>query len=76
MFLAPMPVPDRLRGFRVIAEFDVDESGRVVSFTFTETKDGGYNRRLRDVVRSIRFRPGSRPDGTPVRMKAQVEWTL
>jgi protein TonB len=76
MYLQPMPIPDRLRGFRVIAEFDVDETGRVVSFTFTETRDAGYNRRLREVVRSIRFRPGSRPDGTPIRMKAQVEWTL
>jgi periplasmic protein TonB len=76
MFLPPMPIPDRLRGFRMIAEFDVDESGRVVSFTFTETRDGGYNRRLRDVLRSIRFRPGARPDGRPVRMKAQIEYIL
>jgi periplasmic protein TonB len=76
MFLPPMPIPDRLRGFRMIAEFDIDETGRVVSFTFTETRDGGYNRRLREVLRSIRFRPGSRPDGTPIRMKAQVEYIL
>jgi protein TonB len=76
MFLPPMPIPDRLRGFRMIAEFEVDETGRVVSFTFTETRDGGYNRRLRDVLRSIRFRPGSRLDGTPIRMKAQIEYIL
>jgi hypothetical protein len=76
MFLPPEPRPARLRGFRVIAEFDVDETGRVVSFTFTETKDSGYNRRLRDVLRTIRFRAGSRPDGTPIRMKAQIEYTL
>ena len=76
MFLPPMPIPDRVRGFRMIAEFDIDEAGRVVSFHFTETKDGGYNRKLRDVLRSIRFRPGSRPDGTPIRMKAQIEYIL
>jgi periplasmic protein TonB len=76
MFLPPMPIPDRLRGFRMIAEFDIDELGRVVSFTFTETRDGGYNRRLREVLRSIRFRPGSRPDGKPIRMKAQIEYIL
>ena len=76
MFLPPMPVPDRLRGFRLVAEFDVDETGRILSLTFTETRDGAYNRRLRDVLRSIRFRPGSRPDGTPVRMKAQIEYIL
>jgi periplasmic protein TonB len=76
MYLPPIPVPDRLRGVRVIAEFDVDETGRVVSFKFTETQDGGYNKRLREVLRSIRFRPGSRPDGTPIRMKAQIEYIL
>jgi periplasmic protein TonB len=76
MFLPPMPIPDRLRGFRMIAEFDVDETGRVVSFTFTETRDGGYNRRLRDVLRSIRFRAGSDLNGRPIRMKAQIEYIL
>jgi periplasmic protein TonB len=76
MFLPPMPIPDRVRGFHMIAEFEIDETGRVLSLKFTETKDGGYNRKLRDVLRSIRFRPGSRPDGTPIRMKAQIEYIL
>jgi periplasmic protein TonB len=76
VYLPPIPVPDRLRGARVVAEFDVDETGRVVSFTFTETRDGGYNRRLREVLRTFRFRPGTRPDGTPIRMKAQIEYIL
>lgn len=72
MFIPPMPVPDKVKGFHLIAEFDVDEAGRVVSFDFTPTRDGEYNRKLRDVFRSYRFRPGTRPDGTPLRMKAQV----
>jgi periplasmic protein TonB len=76
MFLPPMPWPDRIRGFHLIAEFDIDASGKVLGFTFTETRDGGYNRKLRDVLSSIRFRPGSRPDGTPIRMKAQLEYTF
>jgi protein TonB len=76
MFLPPMPIPDRVRGFHMIAEFEIDETGRVLSLKFTETRDGGYNRKLRDVLRSIRFRPGSRPDGTPIRMKAQIEYIL
>jgi hypothetical protein len=71
-----MPIPARVRDFCIVAEFDVDETGRVLDMTFTETKDGGYNRKLRDVLRSIRFRPGSRPDGTPIRMKAQIEYIL
>jgi protein TonB len=72
MFIPPLPVPQSVKGFHLIAEFDVDERGRVLSLTFTETRDRGYNRRLGDVLKGFRFRPGTRPDGTPVRMKAQV----
>lgn len=74
MFLPPLPAPADVRGFRLLAEFDVDSSGRVLNFTFSETRNGRYNRQLREVLRSIRFRPGTRPDGTPVRMKAQLEY--
>jgi protein TonB len=72
MFIPPLPVPDGIKGFHLIAEFDVDERGRVLSMTFTQTRDRSYNRRLEDVLKSFRFRPGTRPDGTPIRMKAQV----
>ena len=72
MPLAPMPVPDELHGTRVFAEFDVDQTGRVLSMEFTPTRDRGYNRKLDDAFRSYRFRPGTRPDGTPIRMKVQV----
>lgn len=76
VFLPPLPAPGNVRGFRLIAEFDVDSTGRVLDFTFTPTRNGGYNRQLRDVLRNIRFRPGTRPDGTPLRMKAQLEYTF
>lgn len=76
MFLPPLPAPSNVKGFRLVAEFDVDSTGRVLDFTFTETRNGGYNRRLREVLKSIRFRPGTRPDGTPIRMKAQLEYTF
>ena len=71
-FLPPLPPPSSVRGVRFIAEFDVDSTGRVLDVKFTETRDGGYNRRIANVLRSMRFRPGTRPDGTPLRMKAQV----
>lgn len=76
VFLPPLPAPGNVRGFRLIAEFDVDSTGRVLDFTFTPTRNGGYNRQLRDILRNVRFRPGTRPDGTPVRMKAQLEYTF
>ena len=71
-FLPPLPPPSSVRGFRFIAEFDVDSTGRVLEFKFSETRDGDYNRRIASVLRSMRFRPGTRPDGSPLRMKAQV----
>ena len=72
IFLPPLPIPSSVKGHHLIAEFDVDETGRVLSLKFNETRDRGYNRRLTDVLRGFRFRPGTTPDGRPLRMKAQV----
>lgn len=72
LFMPPMPVPGAVQGTHVIAEFDVDETGRVLSVEFTPTRDRGYNKRLDEVFRSFKFRPGTRPDGTPIRMKYQL----
>ena len=74
LFLPPLPPPDRVRGFHLIAEFDVDSTGRVLSMDFTPTKDGDYNKKLQDVLRRVRFRPGVRPDGIPIRMKTQLDY--
>jgi len=71
-FLPPLPAPSSVRGLHFIAEFDVDSTGRVVNFDFTRTRDGEYNKRISEVLRAMRFRPGTRPDGSPLRMKAQV----
>lgn len=75
-FLPPLPAPKSVQGFQFIAEFDVDSTGRVLDFKFSETRDGDYNRRIASVLRSLRFRAGTRPDGTPVRMKAQVSYAF
>ena len=72
VFIPPMPVPDRLRGFHLVAEWDVDETGRILAFDFKRTPDRDYNKRLDEVLKGTRFKPGTRPDGTPVRMKAQI----
>jgi len=76
MFIPPLPVPASVRGFHLIAEFDVDETGKVLSLRFNETRDRGYNGRLRDILRAYRFRPGTKPDGTPIRMKTQISIDL
>lgn len=72
VFLPPYPIPDNVKGFHLVAEFDVDSTGKVLSMDFTPTPNRGYNRRLAEVFRGFRFRPGTTPDGTPIRMKAQV----
>ena len=72
LFLPPLPAPRSVRGFRFLANFDVDSTGKVLGFTFTETPDGSYNRQLGSLLRSIRFKPGTRADGTPVRMTTQL----
>ena len=71
-FLPPLPPPSSVRGLHFVAEFDVDSTGRVLNFDFTRTRDGDYNRRIAEVLRAMRFKPGVRPDGSPLRMKAQV----
>lgn len=76
MFIPPLPVPSSVRGAKIVVQFDVDETGRVRGIEFTETRDRGYNRRLRQVFEEFTFKPGTRPDGTPVRMKFQMEYEL
>lgn len=70
--IPPLPVPKSLQGDSVIAEFDVDVTGRVLSVKFSDTGDRGYNRKLEDILRTVRFRPGTTPDGRPIRMKTQI----
>ena len=72
MFIPPLPMPDKVRGFHLVAEYDVDSTGKVLGFTFTPTRDGGYNKRLEEVLKSFKFRPGTTPAGLPIRMKAQI----
>jgi protein TonB len=74
VFIPPLPYPKSVRGTKLLAIFDVDSTGKVLGFEFTQTRDGGYNRKLREVLGGFRFRPGTRPDGTPVRAKGQIAY--
>lgn len=68
LILPPQPIPGKVRGQKLVATFDVDSTGKVLAFDFAPTtRDNGYNQRLRDVLAEVRFRPGVRPDGRPVR---------
>ena len=76
VFIPPVPAPSKVRGREIVAEFDVDSTGRVLSVTFTPTGDGGYNKRLRELFAEMKWRPATKPDGTPVRAKATFAYTL
>lgn len=75
LFLPPLPVPNKAKG-TVIVEFDVDSTGKVLDLQFTPTKDGAYNRKLRDALVAIRFRPAVDARGVPVRAKTQITYSL
>jgi len=63
----PLPVPSKVRPYTMVAVFEVDERGQARLLTFNETKDSGYNKKVRAMLEEIRFRPAVRADGTPVR---------
>ena len=73
-FLPPLPAPPSIRGYHLIAYFDVDERGNAKLLGFNPSRDGGYNRKLRDVLLALKFRPGTRPDGTPVRDTVDIQF--
>ena len=64
----------RSKPYHLIAWFDVDEKGNAKLIAFNPSKDGGYNRRLEEVLRSLRFRPGVHADGTPMRDTVDVHF--
>ncbi len=74
LFLPPLPAPPSLRGFHLIAWFDVDEKGNSKLLGFNPSPDRSYNRQLGDVLKSLRFRPGVHADGTAKRDTASVEF--
>jgi periplasmic protein TonB len=73
LFIPPMPAPSAVKGFHMKAFFDVDEKGNAKLLGFNPTRDGDYNKRVTEVLKSMRFRPGVRADGTPMRDTAEIE---
>jgi hypothetical protein len=51
----------------MVAVFDVDERGNAKLIAFNPSRDGGYNKKIREMLAEVRFRPAVRQDGTPVR---------
>lgn len=65
--ILPIPVPGKVRPYKLVAYFDVDERGNATLISFTPSRDNGYNKKIREMLAEVRFRPAVRADGTPVR---------
>ena len=72
LLLPPSGAPERIRPYEIVAKFDVDEKGRVINFTFNESKDRDYNRKVRAMLSEVRFRPGTTLEGVPIRTTATI----
>jgi TonB family protein len=70
--LPPLPPPKSVQGWTMVVNFDVDSTGRVLDFKVNESPDRSYDRQIANVLRTYKFRPGTRPDGTPLRMVTQL----
>lgn len=68
----PLPIPGKVRPYHMVAYFDVDTLGNAKLISFTPSKDGGYNKRVREMLLEIRFRPAVRANGVAVRDTAVV----
>jgi periplasmic protein TonB len=70
--ILPLPIPSKVRPYKMTAIFEVDSIGNAKLLTFNPSKDGGYNKRIREMLSEIRFRPAVTRDGRPVRDTAVV----
>ena len=50
----------------------MDTLGNATLLSFNPSKDANYNRRIKEMLSEIRFRPATRADGRPVRDTAQI----
>jgi protein TonB len=75
-FLPPLPAPPRIKPYHLVAWFDVDERGNAKLLSFNPSRDGGYNRRLRQVLESLKFRPGVTAAGVPVRDTIDIQFVF
>jgi hypothetical protein len=65
--ILPIPVPAKVRPYRLVAYFDVDTSGTATLISFNPSSDARYNKRVKEMLLEMRFRPAVRRNGSPVR---------
>jgi protein TonB len=70
------PAPRGIAPYHIVVLFDVDSTGKVLSFKFNETKDRDYNRRLKAFLAEVRFRPATTFEGRAIRATHKVEYDI
>lgn len=70
--ILPLPIPSKVRPYKMVAQFEVDSVGHATLIGFNLSRDSGYNRRIREMLLEIRFRPAVTMDGRPVKALAIV----
>lgn len=70
--ILPLPIPAKVRPYKMVAQFEVDSTGSARLIGFNPSRDNGYNRRIREMLLEIRFRPAVTIDGRPVKAIAVV----
>jgi protein TonB len=75
--LPPQPIPRSVRGHELVAVFEVDSVGNAKVLQWNKTRDNGYNQKLEQMLKGIRFRPAIRAlDGMPVSDTAKVTFKM
>ena len=70
--ILPLPIPSRVRPYKMVAQFEVDSLGNAKLLGFNLSRDSGYNKRIREMLLEIRFRPAVTTDGRPIKAIAVV----
>ena len=65
--ILPIPVPSKVRPYKLTAVFEVDEKGNARLLQFNPSRDGDYNKKIKAMLEEVRFRPAVRWDGVPVK---------
>lgn len=66
--ILPIPVPSRVKPYKLTACFEVDEKGNAKLVSWNQSKDGDYNKKIKAMLDEVRFRPAVGPDGAPVKV--------
>jgi periplasmic protein TonB len=76
LFVPAMPIPRNVHGVTVTATFDIDSTGRVLDVNATKTGNKNYDKALLEDLKAFEFRPGTKADGSPIRMPYQMSYTF